>query len=397
MTDWWSGPEGTPSGGVMETGRAGVRNTPILHHSNTPAPCDVALLPFLNASGEREAREQMERLLGEMEPVIGGILRARWRSGRPTGDGREVREADTAQDVRGEVLTHLIGRLNELKDGPRPPSWVPPEPIGNFRGFVATTTYRVCDTHLRKRYPRRACLKNRLRYLLTDQTNQSGFAIWAAEGKRLAGFAAWRGQPAIPTAGFRSRELADDPRASASRLLPGDDPAHANPADLVAAIFNWVGGPFEFDDLVQIVATFLQIDDRPDQELYAEGEDCVSPAERIADPVTNPARETEQRAHLQSLWTEIRQLSPRQATALLLNLRDVQGRGVIALFPLRGVATIREISGCLGMSAEQFAGIWNDLPMEDASIAELLGCTRQQVINLRKVARERLARRMKEW
>jgi len=35
------------------------------------------------------------------------------------------------------------------------------------------------------------------------------------------------------------------------------------------------------------------------------------------------------------------------------------------------------------------------LPLEDAAIAERLGLTRQQVINLRKSARARLARRMR--
>ena len=81
---------------------------------------------------------------------------------------------------------------------------------------------------------------------------------------------------------------------------------------------------------------------------------------------------------------EIRQLPPRQCAALLLNLKDAQGRGVIALFPLERIATMREIAAALGMPAERFAALWNDLPIEDLAIAELLAVTRQQVINLRK-------------
>ncbi len=46
------------------------------------------------------------------------------------------------------------------------------------------------------------------------------------------------------------------------------------------------------------------------------------------------------------------------------------------------------------MPLDKFTLLWNDLPLEDSSIAELLGATRQQVINLRKCARERLERRM---
>ena len=46
------------------------------------------------------------------------------------------------------------------------------------------------------------------------------------------------------------------------------------------------------------------------------------------------------------------------------------------------------------MTVDDFAEVWKDLPWSDLRIAERLGITRQQVINLRKCARERLARRM---
>ena len=56
---------------------------------------------------------------------------------------------------------------------------------------------------------------------------------------------------------------------------------------------------------------------------------------------------------------------------------------------------MRQIAKALEMADEDFARLWQRLPLDDASIAELLNITRQQVINLRKCARERLARRMK--
>ena len=46
----------------------------------------------------------------------------------------------------------------------------------------------------------------------------------------------------------------------------------------------------------------------------------------------------------------------------------------------------------LEMPAEEFVEVWKRLPLSDIEIAEMLGLTRQQVINLRKCARERLAR-----
>jgi hypothetical protein len=39
--------------------------------------------------------------------------------------------------------------------------------------------------------------------------------------------------------------------------------------------------------------------------------------------------------------------------------------------------------------------LWSELPLEEARIAELLQLTRQQVINARKSARNRLTRRLR--
>ena len=81
--------------------------------------------------------------------------------------------------------------------------------------------------------------------------------------------------------------------------------------------------------------------------------------------------------------------------ALLLNLKDATGRGCIGLFPASGIASIRHLAAAVEIGAEEFAALWNDLPLDDARIAQLLDLTRQQVINLRKSARERLTRRLR--
>jgi hypothetical protein len=58
-----------------------------------------------------------------------------------------------------------------------------------------------------------------------------------------------------------------------------------------------------------------------------------------------------------------------------------------------GVASFREVAEALETTPEELAGLWNRLPLEDLEIATRLGLERQQVINLRCTARERLARR----
>jgi hypothetical protein len=95
------------------------------------------------------------------------------------------------------------------------------------------------------------------------------------------------------------------------------------------------------------------------------------------------------------LWEELQQLPRNQRAALLLNLKDSSGFSSITLFPATGIATLRQLGAALEINAEDFAAVWNELPLEDARIAEMLGLTRQQVINARKSGRERLARRLR--
>jgi DNA-directed RNA polymerase specialized sigma24 family protein len=248
--------------------------------------------------------------------------------------------------------------------------------------MAAVIAHRTCARWMRRQLPERHALKNRLHYLVT---RQRGFALWqTAEGQLVAGFTTWQEQ-----------------NRSAIRQLSDPLPAHLRAskagkahelADTVAAIFNHAGGPIEFDDLVSGVVTLLGISDQPIESL-AEDEDEVALVPDTAEP--DPAWKIEKKIFLRRLWEELEQLPRNQRAALLLNLKESSGFGCITLFPAMGIATLRQLARALEMSAETFAEVWNELPMEDARIAELLGLTRQQVINARKSGRERLARRLK--
>jgi hypothetical protein len=201
----------------------------------------------------------------------------------------------------------------------------------------------------------------------------------------MAGFAAWREQEENTT-----RNLADVEKLPAQiRALKSDKPQQL--AETVASIFNYLGGPIEFDELVSGMAAIQGISDQPIESL-AKDEDAL-----LEPPSSEPdqAWRIEKRIFLQRLWEELQQLPVNQRAALLLNLKDASGFSCITLFPATGIATIRQLAAALEISAESFTEVWNDLPLEDARIAELLGLTRQQVINARKSGRERLARRLK--
>ena len=148
----------------------------------------------------------------------------------------------------------------------------------------------------------------------------------------------------------------------------------------------------ELDELVRVLAALLQIRDQP-LASTDEGEDALGFAAAAGEADT--AWRVEKRIFLQRLWEELRQLPRNQRAALLLNLKDAEGRGCVGLFSVTGVATLRQMAEVLEMSADSFAELWNELPIEDSRIAELLGLTRQQVINARKSGRERLKRRLR--
>jgi hypothetical protein len=354
---------------------------------------DPLLLPYLHAKAPADAERHLKDLLDrQAEPIIQAILRRKLRVSLSQPGGRaQSREQQDAEDVHGEAVVQLLTRLRSMK------SEAEGGAIGDFRAYAAVTTYRACDAYLRRKYPQRWSLLNRLRYLLENRTGQSGFGLWQDErGSWLGGFAAWQSEQRPPASAGRCERLLRDPQAFAQRALPNEDVRRMNPAALLAALFHEAGGPIELDDLVRVVAELWEVKDSTPVEESGGPDEPREPAwERAADPAADIGAQVEQRDYLRRLWEEIRQLPARQRAALLLNLRDHQGRGILALLPLAGIATVRQIAALLEIPAPEFAALWNDLPLEDAAIARRMSLTRQQVINLRKVARERLARRMK--
>jgi DNA-directed RNA polymerase specialized sigma24 family protein len=349
---------------------------------------DALLLPFLKAEGQTASQNLLTELIeAHAVPMINVIIGQKLRVS--VNGARATHAAQEAEDVRSEILLQLISRLNALKTEDEGRA------IANFRSYVAVTTHNACHEFLRRKYPGRWRLKNRLRYLLT---HRSDFALWEGEeGDWLCGLETARGQKRIVSAG-RVDELRNDPQASKRLGLEGRNAQLMNPAELLRAIFQSLGGAVGLDDLVSLVSELQGVKDRaPEYGTEEEMDDEGDPYENLADSRTDVATEIEQRRYVEHLWREICGLPQRQRTALLLNLRDDRGGDVIALFPMLGVASIRQIAEVLGLPAEEFAALWHDLPLDDASIAGRLGLSRQQVINLRKSARERLARRMKEF
>jgi RNA polymerase sigma factor (sigma-70 family) len=361
-------------------------------------PNDPLLLPFVGASDAHEAQWCVEELIERhARPIVRDIVQRKVR--RRAGWGDVI---DAAEDVEADVVMQLLARLRDLRAGHDT------EPIADFASYAAVAAYHGCHRYVRALYPLRARLKNRIRYLLARHET---FTIWpGSRATQLCGRHVWRGRDEEePEAAARLREIRDRPdtlddviaREHASSPRDGRG-APLDEAALVTVILAHVAGPIDLDDLCAVVAARLGIRDAPPSAPSGRGRGGGRDEEKGTDweariPDAQPSVVTTlvDGERLRRLWQELLQLPVRQRAALLLNLRDADGHGMIATLPLTGVATMREIAAALEMPAVEFAALWRDLPLEDRRIAELLAITRQQVINLRKCARERLARRLR--
>lgn len=304
-----------------------------------PLPYDPLLARLLAT----QDAEQREAIIGELisehaDPVIRRSIRHRLGIANP---------ADV-DDIRGAVMLRLLRKLAQLAAD---------DPIASFTNYVATVTYHSVDDYLRKKYPERTLLKNRLRYVLTHDAR---FALWERDRRAVCGLAAWQG---------------GEGRMSMRDLPTGDEQHLAHSLEF---IFEHAGAPLELE---AVVALFPSAAPAAVREMEA------------LDTAASVADRFEGKELLARLWSEIELLPQRQRTALLLNLRDARGVAAMPLLPAAGIGLAR-IAACLGVTREQLAEMWNELPLDDHRIAAMLGATRQQVINLRKSARERLARRL---
>lgn len=350
----------------------------------TPAQSDPSLQTFLAAEDESEAGEALARLISEeINPLVRQIVSYKLRA----CSGKEnYRSSNDVEDLCSETLVNLIARLGEIR------SRRAQEGIRNLRGYVAVTAYRACYEYLRRKYPQRHSLKNKLRYFLT---HQAGFALWETEeGEWMAGLSAWarRAPAAVVTQGISTQPRGEETRAFEHKSTTQTVAASsANLKELLTSVFGRAGRAIELDELVGIVADAWKIRDHPAGDVSGNERATL---ENIADERQHADREVDRRIYLERLWVEISLMSPGHCAALLLNLKDAQGACAIELFLITGVASFEQLAGALGRTEEWLASIWNRLPVDDLTIAEHLGLSRQQVINLRKSARQRLAKRM---
>jgi|GEM_PF-1789885 len=362
---------------------------------------------------EPRLTHDVEATLKQCEHVIKGILRDKLRVTLADTDGRV--ENEDALDLYGEVVVAVVEELNKLN------TTTQPRALDDPCAFIAVITYHRCADYLRWKYRRRHSLKNKLRYFLS---HRQGFAVWEGDREILCGFASW------PSRNLRTAraEQIDRVRAApeAFNRFAGRDLHSFNADDwerLLDAIFNATECPVELDDLVNLVAELIGVKDEAAQvrSLVADDDDERPDYDPPATELT-PEEMAWLRQFLRRLWAEIGALRPLQRVAYLLNFTDAEGD--VDVFPRNEVAARSEIGRAINLTVEQFLILWGELeldehtragaselatdderfafawlhlPLFDSIIAKVIDGKRQQVINLRNGAHDKLVRQMKSF
>jgi RNA polymerase sigma factor (sigma-70 family) len=335
----------------MSAGAENARLAAFLR-ADSDAAAQAALAAIFDASMERLLAETARRAL--------------------VGSSRAAADAD---DVISETRVRLIRRLWAIRSEGA-------DPIDDFAAYVATTATRTCYAHLRERFPARTRFRNQVRYSAMRHPDTT---LESVDGVSVCRSTALRTAPAQGSL----QQFLDTPATFLS--THGIDRSKPLP-HLVAAVLSKLDAAIELDRLVDALAIVLGVVElRPVSQSADADADAL---ERVPDPSPDRLRELSDRERLQALWEEVTALPVNQRIALLLNLRDPDGGAALHALPATGVATRAQLAGLLELAGRDLDELWDELPLDDLKIAARLGMTRQQVINLRKSARARLARRM---
>ena len=158
--------------------------------------------------------EETSSLLLQVGETVRAILRRK--------SGLSLRDDDPRPENQEAVeLVHdVILRLWERQSTTPGAAW---DDLGSY---AARVTYNAWSDHLREKYPKRASLKNRLRYFTSHQAR---YASWnASDGELLIGLHGWQLSSRVPVGDARVA-------APVPMLVSG-------PVDRWRAQRHWCGG-----------------------------------------------------------------------------------------------------------------------------------------------------------
>ncbi len=305
-------------------------------------------------------RSQTERLLHEAAAVARPLIASKLRSFESLGGSAPTVDTDTLDDLLSETLLRVAARLQQVTDGSAA------HPVDHLHSFARAVACNVCCRHFREESPEWQRCKNAVVYALGRDGGTPALAHWTdPHGRHVCGLASVRNGP-TPRRSAKYMRLVEQPSEFVRAALPSLEPESCDLRSLLSGLLAHLAEPVEIVDLVTAIAAL-----RGARHVRVRGR-LAGVADGLGDRLVDPApvvvSQVERRIFARRLWTEIQDLSEKQACAVLLNLRDHRNRGVIALIVMEGMASFEEIADAVGMPPEQLASLWPRLP------ARLPGC-----------------------
>lgn len=339
---------------------------------------DNLLLPYLNANGESERQQRLDELLTvRAAPIVRQTLRRRLGF-YVSAQGINERNQD-AEDLYQEAMTRIVQVLHDLQASSSATN------IDNFDLYVARIASNICIDFLRAKAPARTRLKDSLRDLFRRHKD---LVAWDYENELLCGFAVWRNTGKTVFSGQASRDLETKSEAFRAARFPDEDVRTAPLPQVVAELFDWIGGPVEIDVLVRIVASLLDVREQPIESL----DDDISQSWNANIAGNPPSSESTLQAKelLRRLWQAVIRLPPEQRDAFCLGFEDQAGQDLFSVLLGAGIVTLKDLANGLARSVEEVGRLRTRLPMDSAAVAAELNASRDNVYKWRFRAVQRL-------
>jgi RNA polymerase sigma factor (sigma-70 family) len=341
---------------------------------------DPLLLPFLRSTDGPEREELLaDLLLVHAAPIVRYTLWQRLKF-HLSPAGVNPHNPD-AEDLYQDVMAKIAGRLSFIRARPEERA------IEDFRAYVSGVAINACHDYRRERAPRRTHLRDHLQDTLERHRD---FEVWrTGEGLRLCGFTTRGGNRGCAPA-QSLYPLTENPELLTGKF-PRTDVRSVPLARLAAAVLEWAGGPVELEELVDLLAKVLRVDDRTDRPLAVE---ASYPNQE--DPSARPDGPLERCEAFARIWEEIKRLPPREREAVCLLANDERGDDLIGALIDAGVASFYDLAEALNFPFERVIKLWWRMPLTREGLAAELGTTREK-LNLRyhrglKRLRERMTR-----
>lgn len=338
---------------------------------------DNVLVPYLTAEDDGKRQQYLNELLTvSATPLIRQALRRRLGF-YVSAQGVNEHNQD-AEDLYQEAMTRVVQVLSQLHSSSG-------SDIEDFELYMSRIASNICTDFLRAKSPARTRLKYSLRDLL-KQHNE--LVSWKYDHEVLCGFARWRNTSRSTFSDQSFEEI--QTKLDHFQLLhfAAEDIRVAPVPQLVAELFNWIGGPVDIDLLVRMIAYLLDIKDQQLESL----DDPASVKRDVYFAAIARSGETHIEANelLTHLWQAVIQLPAEQRDSFALSFEDQAGQDLFTLLLTGEILSWDELARGMGRSVEEVVRLRLRMPMESVKVAHELRASRENVYKWRFRAIRRL-------